>query len=131
MGQQQLRRWALLRLGRRQVTNQLFREVLEGLIPFPRKRTGGRTRIVFIPPGRTIWHADAPTVAELNAGVDISHVVTIAGWDSWAKDHPVWPNEPELDPRARALAAKQSRNTGPAATPLRVRGRNTHYKEKS
>lgn len=37
---------------------------------------------------------------------------------------------PALDPRARALAAKQSRGTGPNATPLRVRGRTTHYKEK-
>lgn len=38
--------------------------------------------------------------------------------------------DPPADPRARALWAKQQQGHGPAMTPLRVRGRTTHYKEK-
>lgn len=37
---------------------------------------------------------------------------------------------PAADPRARALWAKQQQGHGPEQEPLRVRGRNNHYKEK-
>lgn len=40
------------------------------------------------------------------------------------------PEQPPHDPRERALWAKRNRGTGPNATPLRVRGRTTHYREK-
>lgn len=42
----------------------------------------------------------------------------------------VIPVEVPTDPRARALWAKEQQGHGPAMTPLRVRGRTTHYKEK-
>lgn len=37
---------------------------------------------------------------------------------------------PTTDPWLRALWAKEQQGHGPAVTPLRVRGRTTHYKEK-
>lgn len=57
---------------------------------------------------------------------DLLHASPDGGWGRWAKTEQL-----PADPRARALQAQQNRNTGPAATPLRVRGRNTHYKEKA
>lgn len=65
------------------MTNQLFREVLEGQIPLARKRTGGRTRIIFIPAGS--FNPTAPTVADLEAGFDISDYISHDGYspDPW------------------------------------------------
>lgn len=56
---------------------------------------------------------------------DLLHASHDAGWGRWAKTE-----QPPADPRARALWAKQQQGHGPAMTPLRVRGRTTHYKEK-
>lgn len=57
------------------MTNQLFREVLEGRIPLARKRV--RPGFYFLP---NLADPTAPTVAELNAGVDLSHILTIDGY---------------------------------------------------
>ena len=56
---------------------------------------------------------------------DLLHASPGGGWGRWAKTE-----QPPTDPRARALWAKQQQGHGPAMTPLRVRGRTTHYKEK-
>lgn len=52
------------------MTNQLFREVLEGRIPMPRRQ---------IPPGfyflPTLADPTAPTMADLNAGIRLDGVV--------------------------------------------------------
>ena len=53
------------------------------------------------------------------------HAAPAHGWDDWDTKP-----DPPADPRARALWAKQQQGHGPAMTPLRVRGRTTHYKEK-
>lgn len=56
-------------------TNDLFREVLDGRIPMPRRRI--RPGFYYLP---NLTDPKAPTVAELNAGVDLSHILTIDGY---------------------------------------------------
>lgn len=56
----------------------------------------------------------------------LGKIMDIAATAELGSLHP----DPPTDPRARALHHKQHQGHGPAHTPLRVRGRNTHYKEK-
>lgn len=58
-------------------TNNLFRDLLDGRIPLARKRL--RPGIYILP---SLADPTAPTIAELNAGVDISKAVTIDGYSS-------------------------------------------------
>lgn len=51
------------------MTNQLFQDVLDGRIPMPRRRA--RTGFYFLP---GLAGPAAPTVAELNAGIDLTNV---------------------------------------------------------
>lgn len=80
------------------MTNQLFREVLEGQIPLARKRI--RPGFYFLP---SLADPTAPTVAELNAGVDLSNAVTIDGYSPTP-----WPH---MTPEAAAREEeRQARN---------------------
>lgn len=116
------------------MTNDLFRDLLEGRIPMARKRI--KPGIYFLP---KLVNPAAPTMKELAAGVNISHILTVDGfsfdphphaaaahgWDDWGKR-----DSPPADLRARALRAKQQQGHGPKDAPLRTRGRNNRYKEK-
>lgn len=99
-------------------TNNLFRDLLDGRIPVPAK-------------------PKPPTVAD--AFQLLANIVTEAFRDISAAFQPLVESlqdlgviepPPPTDPREFALWHKQQRGTGPNATPLRVRGRTTHYKEK-
>ena len=116
------------------MTNDLFRDLLEGRIPTPRKRI--RPGIYFLP---KLVNPAAPTMNELAAGVNISHILTVDGfsfdphphaapahgWDDWGKR-----DSPPADPRARALWAKEQQGHGPELGTLRNRGRVMRYREK-
>lgn len=65
------------------MTNQLFREVLDGRIPLARKRV--RPGFYFLP---NLADPTAPTVAELNAGVDLSGYITTDGLQMQSPDQP-------------------------------------------
>lgn len=114
------------------MTNDLFRDLLDGLIPMARKRI--KPGIYFLP---SLRDPTAPTVAEMNAGIDLSQFITIDGYSVQPHVHCApsdgWLDccdKPGYDPRYVALAAKQSRGTGPTPEALRVRGRNNHYRTK-
>lgn len=121
-------------------TNNLFRDLLDGRIPVARKRL--KPGIYFLP---NLKDPTAPTMRELQQGVRINIATTIDDFGAAMRqvgaaaqtagttiqelaDAYAWTPEDQM---AKALQAQQNRNTGPAATPLRVRGRNTHYKEKA
>lgn len=67
------------------MTNQLFRDLLDNKIPGHETPTTVWVDIMpQIPPGfyflPGLVDPTAPTVAELNAGVDLSHILTIDGY---------------------------------------------------
>ena len=64
-------------------TNDLFREVLDGRIPLPRRRI--RPGFYYLP---NLTDPTAPTVAELNAGVDLSGYITTDGLQMQSTDQP-------------------------------------------
>ena len=111
------------------MTNDLFRDLLEGRQPL-------RVRAMSTVPNPEVQailalchhdahHVDCPTcnVRANEGGAYLARIgkALIESFD----DTP-----PPADPRARALWAKEQQGHGPAMTPLRVRGRTTHYKEK-
>lgn len=110
-------------------TNNLFREVLDGRIPtadpFDHHAFNRAVNDVARVSEWAYQYAADLLMRFAKDCPDIDHIHVSIGGDWDAKP------TPPADPRARALAAQQNRNTGPAATPLRVRGRNTHYKEKA
>lgn len=81
-------------------TNDLFRDLLDGRIPMPRRRI--KPGFYFLPAGS--FDPAAPTMSDLTKAI--------------------------ADPRTIALTTKAHRNTGPAPEPLRTRGRNNHYRTK-
>lgn len=100
------------------MTNDLFRDLLEGKIPLPSK-------------------PKPPTIADafqsiFNMVTDVYREIAAAYQPliETLQDIGVIATPPPSDPRARALWAKQQQGHGPAMTPLRVRGRTAHYKEK-
>lgn len=64
-------------------TNDLFREVLDGRIPMPLRRI--RPGFYYLP---NLTDPKAPTVAELNAGVDLSGYITTDGLQMQSPDQP-------------------------------------------
>lgn len=121
-------------------TNDLFRDLLEGRVPMARKRI--RPGIYFLP---NLKDPTAPTVAELNAGIDLSRLITIDGFGAAMRqvgvaaqtagttiqelaDAYAWTPKDQM---AKALHTKQSRSTGPKLDTLRNRGRVNRYKEKA
>lgn len=82
------------------MTNDLFRDLLEGRIPMARKRI--KPGLYFLPAGS--FDPAAPTMNDLTKAI--------------------------ADPRTIALTNKAHRSTGPAPEPLRTRGRNNHYRTK-
>ncbi|AIY01198.1 hypothetical protein ART_1599 [Arthrobacter sp. PAMC 25486] len=117
------------------MTNQLFRDLLEGRIPMPAK-----PKDALIPFDHHAFNRAVTDVAKVSGWPyqyaadllmrfvkdcpDVGHVHMSIGGDWDTK-----PNPP-TDPRARALWAKEQRGNGPAVESLRVRGRNNRYKEK-
>lgn len=100
------------------MTNDLFRDLLDGRIPMPSK-----------PKPPTI--ADAfQAIFDMVGDVVREIVAAYQPLIESLQDLGVIATPPPTDPRARALWAKQQQGHGPAVTPLRVRGRTTHYKEK-
>lgn len=144
------------------MTNQLFRDYLDGKIHVRRPFKAGR--IYTAPVGHFLSTKDSTGWTELDAASPDGYMHTSDGditpWlspkrtilDYHAYYETKTPMTPELraliygdmcgasidriiydetSPRARALRAKEERGHGPKAEPLRVRGRNNRYKEKS
>lgn len=99
------------------MTNHLFREVLDGTIPLPARRTR-EDRILDV-----IWQTVAVTGAAFEEMAEVIRKVTEALQAANIIETP-----PPNGPRERALWARQRRNTGPAPANLTQRGRVTHYK---
>ena len=137
------------------MTNQLFRDLLDGNIPMPRPwnqvyafaaEAGAYTyatgwadaTVIHIHLGRSFAAARRVFLNQLINAQDKyehHHVAPVIGWiDEW---HPLpgdeldWIIQDDTDPRTRALAAKAARGKGPQS-PAGWRGkeRNTKYRSK-
>ena len=96
------------------MTNQLFREVLEGRIPLPAKPKPPTLAEAF----ESAWKNIAESFQNvLEAFQPLMKFALIA-------------TAPPTDPRELALWNLNNRNTGPAPDNLAKRGRVTHYKTK-
>lgn len=124
------------------MTNDLFRDLLDGRIEvrstfaagglIPKIKSNGRP--VTLSYGH--WQSVERSIGQASDGIrsmaEAMGLVGIAAQEAVVTIRQLTStfNDPPADPRARALQHKQHQGTGPAVTPLRVRGRNTHYKEK-
>ena len=100
------------------MTNQLFREVLDGRIPLPAKPSPPTLADVFDSAWKNITDSFQNV---LEAFQPLMESLQESGLIATA---------PPTDPREFALWNIKNRNTGPALDNLAKRGRVTHYKTK-
>lgn len=99
------------------MTNDLFRDLLDGKIPMPPK-----------PKPPTFGEA-LQGICDLVGGIFRDIAAAYQPLIETLQEAGAIPTPPPADPRERALWMRDHRNTGPAPEPLRTRGRVTGYKE--
>lgn len=105
------------------MTNQLFRDYLDGLIPAPAKPNQLTTAEAMQ------RFADAVGVAVNEVISDFAKIAEAFAVADLQSSYTLSPPS-HTEARANALAHQRHRSTGPTPEPLRTRGRNNHYRTK-
>ena len=105
------------------MTNDLFRDLLDGRHPLPTRRERFRQEVVA--------RASMPWPESLaTAFIRFADAFEFTATQIQLLGQALEATDPPADPRARALWAKQHQGNGPQPEAMRVRGRNNKYQTK-